>query len=131
MSRMAPVRGVPWHLMALRKMVDRLRTPVEELDRRALESFCSDLGCVPLDEVESRTRVRAAGEVRTVRIVPRSGADAVEAIISDGRGSITAVFLGRRRIAGITPGRKLVVEGMATDDGDQTAIFNPEYELLD
>jgi len=117
--------------MALRKMVDRLRTPVEELDRRALESFCAELGCVPIDSVEPRARVRVAGEVRTVRIVPRAGADALEAIISDGRGSITAVFLGRRKIAGVTPGRRLVVEGMAADDRDQLAIFNPVYELLE
>lgn len=116
--------------MGLRKMVDRLRTPVEELDRRDLASFCSTLDGVPLDELAPRQRARIAGEVRAVRIVPRADADALEAIVSDGRGSVTAVFLGRRHLAGVTPGRRLVLEGMVTDDGDQLAVFNPVYELL-
>jgi len=111
-------------------MVERLRTPVEELDRQDLATFCSTLEAVPLDEIEPRMRARVAGEVRAVRIVPRAGADALEAIVSDGRGTVTAVFLGRRRLAGVTPGRRLVLEGMVTDDSSQLAIFNPAYELL-
>jgi hypothetical protein len=116
--------------VALRKIVDRLRQPVEELDRRELEKFCTGLGATPLDEVELRRPVRVAGEVRSLRIVPRAGADALEVSINDGRGQVTAVFLGRRKIIGLSPGRKLVVEGVIAAHGRQRLMFNPLYEFL-
>ena len=46
-----------------------------------------------------------------MRIVPRAGAPALEVTVSDGRGSVVGVFLGRRRIAGLSPGRKVAFEG--------------------
>ncbi|MCU1428394.1 MAG: ATP-dependent helicase RecG [Actinomycetia bacterium] len=116
--------------MALRKIVDRLRQPIEELDRRDLEAYCTTLGATPLDKVELRRPVRVAGEVRSLRIVPRAGADAVEVSINDGRGQVTAVFLGRRRILGVSPGRRIVVEGVITGEGRRRLIYNPVYKLL-
>lgn len=116
--------------MALRKVMERLRTPVDELDRARLEEFCDRLGASAITEITPRTPVRVAGEVHTVRIVPRAGAPALEVTVTDGRGSITAVFLGRRRIAGLTPGRRLVLEGVVGREGTRLQVFNPQYELL-
>ena len=116
--------------MALRKLVDRLTKPVEDLDREELTAFCDRLHATPLDEVQARQPVRVAGEVRSVRIVPRSGADALEVSITDGRGTVTGVFLGRRKIAGLSPGRKLVLEGVVVPHGKQRQIYNPIYALL-
>ena len=116
--------------MALRKSLARLAQPVEELDREKLEAFCRDLGLTAMTEVTPRTPVRVAGEVRSVRIVPRAGAPALEVSVTDGRSSITAVFLGRRKIAGLSPGRRLVLDGVAAADGSRLLIYNPRYELL-
>jgi hypothetical protein len=116
--------------MALRKMVQRLTTPIEELDREKLEAFCDELGVTTMSDITPRAPVRLAGEVRSVRIVPRAGAPALEAAVTDGRGSVTAVFLGRRKIAGISPGRRLVLDGVAARDGTRLLIYNPEYLLL-
>jgi hypothetical protein len=120
--------------MALRKMVDRWTKPIEELDRRDLEDYCTNLrtnlGTTPLDEVEFRRPVRVAGEIRSLRIVPRAGADALEATVNDGRGSITAVFLGRRKIIGLSPGRRIVLEGVMTGEDRRGIIYNPVYTLL-
>ena len=79
----------------------RVNRPIDEIDREKLATFSTDAGGHALDEIEPRTRVRAAGEIKTVRIVPRAGAPALEVVISDGRGSVTAVFLGRRKIGGV------------------------------
>jgi len=65
-----------------------------------------------------------------VRIVPRAGAAALEVTVSDGRGSIVGVFLGRRKIAGLSPGRKVAFEGVAARDGKRILLFNQIYELL-
>jgi hypothetical protein len=116
--------------MPLRRIVDRLTKTVEELDREALADFVDRLDVVPMDHVVPRTPVRVGGEVRSVRIVPRAGAPALEVLIGDGRGQATAVFLGRRKIGGIAPGRRLVVEGVAAQDGSRILIVNPTYSLL-
>ncbi len=47
----------------------------------------------------------------------------------DGRGVLTAVFLGRRRIAGVVPGRRLVLEGVVTGHGAERLMYNPVYTL--
>jgi hypothetical protein len=127
------VRGVlsrDNRVVAFRKMVNRLTKPIEELDRQDLEAYCTRLDATPIDEIELRTPVRVAGEVRSLRIVPRAGADALEATVNDGRGSVTAVFLGRRRLLGLSPGRRVLLEGVATAEGRRRLLYNPVYTLL-
>lgn len=116
--------------MAFRKAVHRLTTPVEQLDREDLAEFCHEHGFTPIASIVPRTRVATGGEIRSVRIVPRAGAPALEVTFSDGDASATAVFLGRRRIAGMGLGRKLSVRGMAARDGKQLLLYNPEYTFL-
>ena len=45
-------------------------------------------------------------------------------------GRLLLVFQGRRRIPGIQPGARLVVEGMVGDWAHRQAILNPDYELI-
>ena len=116
--------------MTLRKAMHRLTTPVEQLDREDLADFCDARGFTRIDQIEPRTRVATGGEVRSVRIVPRAGAPALEVTFSDGRSSATAVFLGRRKIAGLTPGRRIAVRGMVARDGKQLTFYNPEYTFV-
>jgi hypothetical protein len=117
--------------MALKNFVSRLTKPVEEADREKLIEFCTRLeGCHATDELQPRTVAKVVGEVSSVRIVPRAGAPSLEVGITDGRGVVTAVFFGRRKLAGLTPGRRLVVEGMVAPLGNRAFMYNPVYELL-
>jgi hypothetical protein len=115
--------------VALRKFVDKLTKPIEQIDREHLEAWCTTTGMPTLDAVEVRKPVRVAGEVRSIRIVPRAGADALEATITDGHGSLTAVFLGRRKILGVSPGRRVFLEGVVTKDAGVQVMYNPMYQL--
>ena len=115
--------------MAFRKIVDRLTTPTEELDRRDLEAWRVVQAATPIDEIHLRTPVRVAGAVSSVRIVPRAGADAVEITVQDGTGSVTAVFLGRRKIQGIAPGRRIEIEGVVGRSAGRSILYNPIYKL--
>src|SRR5438477_1995163 len=103
--------------------------PVDELDRDQLKAWCDLAGGTPMDQLELRRPVFVAGEVRSVRIVPRAGADALEATVNDGRSSLTAVFLGRRRVGGLAPGRRLTLRGVVTQDGRERYMYNPVYTL--
>ena len=50
--------------------------------------------------------------------------------MSDGTGSITAVFTGRRKIIGVEHGRTVILEGVAVPERDGMVIFNPAYTLV-
>ena len=115
--------------MALRKLVDKLTKPVEEQDRETLVQWCDERQGAALDDLVLRRPVRIAGEVRSVRIVPRAGADALEATVTDGRQFVTAVFLGRRKVIGVSPGRRLILDGVVTEDVGEKFIYNPIYTL--
>ena len=58
-----------------------------------------------------------------------SPAPALEVELYDGSGSISVVWLGRRRIPGIDPGRRMVVHGRLTCATENPTIYNPRYEL--
>jgi hypothetical protein len=116
--------------MALKKLVDRFTKSVEDTDRERLAAFCENLSVTKLDQLPLRVPVRFAGEITSVRIVPRAGAPALEVSISDGRGSVVAVFLGRRKIAAMSPGRRLEAEGVAVARGPERLVYNPWYRFL-
>jgi hypothetical protein len=81
-------------------------------------------------EAPDRALVRLRGTLRTVTLRPRGGVPALEAELFDGTGMLTIVWLGRRHIAGISPGRSLQVQGrIGLHDGTRT-LYNPRYELI-
>ena len=68
--------------------------------------------------------------MRSVRVQPRAGTSNLECLLADDSGMLLLVFQGRRRIPGIQPGARLVVEGMVGDWARRQAILNPDYELI-
>lgn len=71
-----------------------------------------------------------AGDVQSVRIVPRAGASSLEVTIDDGHGRAVAIFFGRKHLPGVTLGRPLVFEGRTMPDHGRVVLYNPAYELL-
>lgn len=106
------------------------RSEHARLSSERLRARFAEYGFTGLDQLRCRERARVGGEVRIMRIQPRSGVPAVEAVISDGSGELTVIFSGRRIIPGIEHGRCLAVEGVAYRDGDRTVMLNPRYTLL-
>ena len=58
------------------------------------------------------------------------GHPALEVELRDGSGAVTLVWLGRRQIPGIDPGRSLKVSGRISCHEGRRLIYNPRYELL-
>ena len=116
--------------MVLKELGQRLRASVDELERTRLSGRFEGLGLTKLADVVPRQPVRVGGEVSRVIIAPRRGVPNLEVRISDGTGSITAAFTGRRSIIGIEHGRALIVEGVAVPERDGNVIFNPAYTLI-
>jgi hypothetical protein len=87
-------------------------------------------GSTPIAEVRYRDRVRIAGRVRSLRVAPQHDAPVLELLLDDGTGALSVVFLGRRGLAGVSAGTRMVVEGTVGLHHSQLALLNPAYELL-
>nr|WP_239520710.1 OB-fold nucleic acid binding domain-containing protein [Blastococcus saxobsidens] len=87
-------------------------------------------GCEPVSSCRKGAVVTVTGRLKSVVYTPRETVPTLEAELFDGSGSVTLVWLGRRRIPGIEPGRTLTARGrFAAFDGRQV-IYNPRYELI-
>jgi hypothetical protein len=93
-------------------------------------SLVTEIDVIPIADVRWRHRARVRGRVRSLRIQPWAGVATLEATLVDDTAGITVVFLGRREVAGVHCGSRLVVEGMAGAHRGRLAILNPDYELL-
>jgi RecG-like helicase len=87
-------------------------------------------GTTPIADVRWRERARVAGRVRSVRVQPWAGVPTLECTLVDDTGGLWIVFLGRREVAGIGPGTRLVAEGRVGEHNRRLAILNPDYELM-
>jgi hypothetical protein len=96
---------------------------------RELRQAVEDSGLVSIDDAPDRTHVLLSGTLRTVTLRPRGGVPALEAELFDGSGAITIVWLGRRQISGIGPGRQIEVEGRIGVQDGVRVMYNPRYEL--
>ncbi|GAB3280443.1 OB-fold nucleic acid binding domain-containing protein [Kineosporia babensis] len=88
------------------------------------------LGGTPIDQLRSRQQAMVCGTLRAVTLRPRAGVPALVAELYDGTGSISVVWLGRRHIGGVEPGRRIRVQGVVCEASGTATIFNPRYELV-
>jgi RecG-like helicase len=82
-----------------------------------------------IDRCTPGERVVVRGIVRSVTVPAEGGTPAVEIDLDDGSGRVRVVWLGRRRIPGIDPGRAMVVRGRLARADERPTIYNPRYEL--
>jgi hypothetical protein len=113
----------------MRRVLDRLTADTEELDAEDLQAALPAQGAIPIAECHDREAVCILGTLRTVTFRPRAGVPALQAELWDGSGTVSVVFLGRRSIPGIDPGRAIKVRGRITSLRGQRVIYNPIYEL--
>lgn len=86
-------------------------------------------GCTAVADLEDRRRAQVSGVLRSVTLRPRQTVPALEAELYDGSGSLDVVWLGRREIAGIEPGRRARLEGLVCIQHGRRTMYNPRYEL--
>jgi RecJ-like exonuclease len=114
----------------LRRAFKRFASTNAELESEELQKNVQDEGAVPIRDCEDRQVVSLTGTISTVTIHPRGGHPALEVELRDGSGAVTLVWLGRRQIPGIDPGRTIKVAGRISCHEGRRLIYNPKYELL-
>ncbi|CAN5666857.1 hypothetical protein BH20ACT1_BH20ACT1_01810 [soil metagenome] len=118
--------------MGLKRLVQGLSASVDDLEHDRLSSRFKEvqLDRVDLRDCPLRCRVRVAGEVTSLRSVPRAGCPSLEATVDDGTGRALVVFTGRRSIRGLDPGRGVILEGVIRRERNKLTLINPSYTLL-
>jgi hypothetical protein len=113
----------------LARTLQRLTADDQAVDAEELRADAVMAGCEPLSACRRGEVVTVTGRLKCVVYTPRETLPTLEAELFDGSGSVNLVWLGRRRIPGIEPGRTLTARGrFATADGKRV-IYNPWYEL--
>jgi hypothetical protein len=113
-----------------RQALSRLVASQNEVHAEEEQVLAVRAGGTPISTLPLRRPATVCGTLRSVTLRPRAGVPALEAELYDGTGSLYVVWLGRRHIAGIEPGRRLRIQGMVTESDGQRAVFNPRYELV-
>jgi hypothetical protein len=112
-----------------RRLVRRLTIDAAELDADDLSRRVEQAGARRASECSCGEAVTVLGRLRSVEICPREAVATLEAELFDGTEGVTLVWLGRRRIPGIEPGRTILASGrLAVRDG-RKVLYNPYYEL--
>ncbi|HWG99910.1 MAG TPA: OB-fold nucleic acid binding domain-containing protein [Pilimelia sp.] len=114
---------------SLRRFLQRLTASEAELDAQELQRGSAESGSTPAGQCRRGQLVRVSGRLRTVVYTPRTNLPTLEADLYDGSDVVTLVWLGRRHIAGIEPGRQLTARGRVAVRDDRKVIYNPYYEL--
>jgi cytochrome c-type biogenesis protein CcmE len=114
--------------------LERLRRRFTESDEERLaqeiEDWASGVpGSVRIDSCPTRRRVKIAGVVKRMTVTPVQGSESLEAVISDGTGEVSVVWMGRRAIPGLTLGTRIVVEGVVAGDRGGRRMVNPTFEF--
>jgi hypothetical protein len=112
-----------------RRVLRRLTSDVETLDADDLSEDAQRSGAQRASECACGQEVTVFGRLRSVEFGPQDAEASLEAELFDGTEGVTLIWLGRRRIPGIEPGRTMRVRGrMAVRDG-RKVLYNPYYEI--
>lgn len=115
----------------LRRTLGRLTTPHADLVSAEMVAEVRAAGARPIADYAVREVATVTGAISSVTVNPRDGRRWLEIELTDGSDVVTLIWMGRRMIPGIEPGRGLTARGRITLADGRKAIFNPHYELRD
>ena len=125
-------------MRALRRFLDRLRRFLDRLVQTHEDRLAEELrewaatvpGTVRIADAPTRQRAKLAGMVRRITVRPIEGFEALEIVLDDGTGEVSARWLGRRSIPGLVLGSRLVIDGVLGEDHEVRRMVNPTFEFV-
>ena len=113
-----------------RRFFRRMAESDEQRYAEEIQAWAANVpGSVRIAEAPPRSRVKLAGVVRRITVRPLEGHESLEAILSDGTGEVTVVWMGRRAIRGLSLGTRLVVDGLLAEQRSEKRMVNPSFEF--
>jgi hypothetical protein len=113
----------------LKRIIRRLTSDVEDLDAADLTRDADQSGAQRACDCRCGDEVVMVGRLRSVELCPKDAAATLEAELFDGTDGVTLIWVGRRRIPGIEPGRRIKIKGRVAVRNGRKVVYNPYYEL--
>lgn len=114
----------------LKSLWSRLASSDAQVEAQQLRESSQQEGNVAACDCHVGEVVTVKGSVRSVTMEPTGTLPRFEVFVYDGTGTVELVWLGRRRIIGIEPGRRIRATGRVTGSTGHLTLYNPMYELL-
>ncbi|MCU1485768.1 MAG: ATP-dependent helicase RecG [Actinomycetia bacterium] len=116
--------------MGVRDRLRNLTAGTQEIEQGRLSGRYAGLGATSIADAPLRIKTKVAGEITSIRVVPRAGSPSLEVTVNDGTALAVAIFTGRRNIPGVNPGKGIVLDGVARQERKRILLLNPAYQLL-
>jgi RecG-like helicase len=114
----------------LRRFLHRMAESDEQRLAEEIQDWASTVpGTVRIGDAPMRSRIKVAGVVKRITVRPLEGFESLEALISDGTGELSVLWMGRRSIPGLTLGTRIVVEGVVAEKRGGLKMVNPTFEF--
>lgn len=113
----------------LKRLTRRLTEELDDADAVQIAEESKATGAQRAAECCRGDEVTMHGELRSVETCSKAANIGVKAEFFDGSDTVLLKWLGRKRIPGIEPGRKLTVRGRLAEHDGLKVIYNPYYEL--
>jgi RecG-like helicase len=114
----------------VRRLLERLNESDETRLAEETRAWADTVdGSVRIADAPLRQPIRIAGVIRRMTVLPMQGKEALQALVSDGTGEVTIVFMGRRGIGGLSLGTRVVVEGVLAEYRGEVRAVNPRLEF--
>ncbi|GAC68891.1 OB-fold nucleic acid binding domain-containing protein [Gordonia soli] len=113
----------------LKRLTRRLTEDLGDADAASIAQESRATGAQRASECCRGDEVTMHGELRAVETCSRNAKAGVKAEFFDGTDTVYLKWLGRNRIPGIEPGRKMTVRGRLGEHDGNKVIYNPYYEL--
>lgn len=115
---------------ALRRWLDRLTESDETRLASEVHEWADMVpGTTRIGVAPTRDKVKIAGVIKRITVFPMQDHESLEAVVSDGTGVVTVVFMGRRGIRGLSLGTRVVVEGVMGEQRGTLKMINPLLEF--
>jgi hypothetical protein len=112
-----------------RRMLRKLTSDVEVLDADDLSDDVERTGAQPAAECSCGQEATVFGRLRSVEFCSPDADASLQAELFDGTDGVTLIWMGRRRIPGIEPGRTMRARGRISVRDGRKVIYNPYYEI--
>ena len=108
----------------------RLGATNAELEAQERQRVAEEVGAGRIGDLQDRQLARLRGTITVLAMKPRNGTPWLEAEFSDGSGTLTLIWMGRREIPGIVAGAQLAESGRVSYVDGERRLYNPYYELI-
>lgn len=105
--------------------------PLDVSPAKRTEQPSAVTGAGSIRALSTRKKARVTGRIKSLTVKPWGDGPSLEVQLADNGDELLVAFLGRRQIAGLSPGSHIAVEGVVGLVRGRLTMINPSYEFVE